>query len=149
MLTGATAGRWPAAGTDSGARRTPLRSRRDGARPARARRLGGRRRSERGIDRAVRGLRRPRTRPTDLTWPVSRPAGLDLATRVQDRGSLTVASTLHPPTAPSELRLGLQDFDLAPWARLTPLTAELTGVAEADLRIRELSASGCRRESRG
>ena len=78
-----------------------------------------------------------RARVTDLTWPVSRPAGLDLATRVQDRGSLTVAGTLHPPTAPSELRLRLQDFDLAPWTRFTPLTAELTGVAEADLRIRE------------
>ena len=75
-----------------------------------------------------------RARVTDLTWPVSRPAGLDHPHR--DRGGLTVAGTLHPPTAPSELRLGLQDFDLAPWTRLTPLTAELTGVAEADLRIR-------------
>jgi uncharacterized protein involved in outer membrane biogenesis len=76
-------------------------------------------------------------RVTDLTWPVSQPAGLDLSTRVQGRGALSLAGTLHPPTAPSELRLRLQDFDLAPWARFTPLTAELTGVAEADLRIRE------------
>ncbi len=78
-----------------------------------------------------------RARVTDLTWPVTQPAGLDLSTRVQGRGSLSLAGTLHPPTAPSELRLRLQDFDLAPWARFTPLTAELTGVAEADLRIRE------------
>jgi Domain of Unknown Function (DUF748) len=76
-------------------------------------------------------------RVTDFTWPISQPAGLDLSTRVQGRGSLSLAGTLHPPTAPSALRLRLQDFDLAPWARFTPLTAELTGVAEADLRIRE------------
>ena len=76
-------------------------------------------------------------RVTDFTWPISQPAGLDLSTRVQGRGSLSLAGTLHPPTSPSALRLRLQDFDLAPWARFTPLTAELTGVAEADLQIRE------------
>jgi Domain of Unknown Function (DUF748) len=76
-------------------------------------------------------------RVTDLTWPVSRPAGIDLSTRVQDRGSLAVAGTLQPPTAPSELRLRLDDFDLAPWARFAPLAARVTGVAAADLRIRE------------
>ena len=73
---------------------------------------------------------------TDFTWPISQPAGLDLSTRVQGRGSLSLAGALHPPTAPTELRLRLQDFDLAPWARFTPFTAELSGVAEADLRIR-------------
>ncbi len=77
-----------------------------------------------------------RARVTDFTWPISQPAGLDLSTRVQGRGSLSLAGTLQPPTAPSEFRLRLQDFDLAPWARFTPFTAELTGVAEADLRIR-------------
>ena len=75
-------------------------------------------------------------RVTDFTWPISQPAGLDLSTRVQRRGSLSLAGALQPPTAPSEFRLRLQDFDLAPWARFTPFTAELTGVAEADLRIR-------------
>jgi Domain of Unknown Function (DUF748) len=78
-----------------------------------------------------------RVRVTDLTWPVTQPAGLELSTRVQGRGGLSLAGTVRPPTTPSELRLRLQDFDLAPWARFTPLTAELTGVAEADLRIRE------------
>ena len=40
-------------------------------------------------------------RVTDFTWPISQPAGLDLSTRVQGRGSLSLAGTLHPPTAPS------------------------------------------------
>ena len=66
-------------------------------------------------------------RVTDLTWPVSQPAGLDLSTRVQGRGALSLAGTLHPPTAPSELRLRLQDFDLAPWARFTPLSGRAHG----------------------
>jgi uncharacterized protein involved in outer membrane biogenesis len=78
-----------------------------------------------------------RARITDLTWPVSRPAGVDLSARVQDRGSLAVTGTLQPPTAPSELRLRLDDFDLAPWARFAPLAGRVTGVVEADLRIRE------------
>jgi uncharacterized protein DUF748 len=78
-----------------------------------------------------------RARVTDLTWPVSSPAGLDLLTRVEGRGSLAVAGTLRPPTAASDLRVRLDGFDLAPWARFVPFGGQLTGVAEADLRVNE------------
>ena len=90
-----------------------------------------------------------RARVTDLTWPVSQPAGLDLATRVQGHGNLTVAGTLHPPAAPSELRLRLENFDLAPWARFAPLAARFTGVAEADLRLNEPLRAGVPSRVRG
>jgi hypothetical protein len=78
-----------------------------------------------------------RARVSDLTWPIDRPAGLDLSTRVQGRGSLSVTGALNPPTAPSQLRVRLEDFDLAPWARFSPLAQRLTGVAQADVRVDE------------
>jgi hypothetical protein len=88
-------------------------------------------------------------RVAHLTWPVSRPATVDLSTRVRDRGSLSVAGTVQPPTAASQLRLRLEDFDLAPWARFTPLAARLTGVARADLRIDEPLRAGAPARVRG
>jgi uncharacterized protein DUF748 len=60
-----------------------------------------------------------------------------VATTVPGGGKLTVAGTLHPPGVPSDLRLRLVGLDLAPWARLLPTTARLTGIAEADLRVSE------------
>ena len=78
-----------------------------------------------------------RARVADLTWPVTMPAAVDLSTRVEGRGSLSVAGTLKPPAVPSELRVRLEGLDLAPWARFAPLSGQVTGVAEADLRINE------------
>jgi uncharacterized protein involved in outer membrane biogenesis len=90
-----------------------------------------------------------RARLRDLTWPVTQPAGLEVATRVQGHGTLSVDGTLHPPSAPSQVRLRLADFDLAPWARFVPLAAQLTGVAEADLRINEPLRAGVPSRVRG
>jgi hypothetical protein len=73
----------------------------------------------------------------DFTWPVSGPARLDVSTTVPGGGQLTVAGTLQPPGVPSDLRLQLVGLDLAPWARLLPTAARLTGIAEADLRVSE------------
>ena len=64
-----------------------------------------------------------RARVADLTWPVTMPAELDLATRVEGHGSLAVTGTLRPPAVASELRVRLDGLDLAPWARFAPLSA--------------------------
>jgi hypothetical protein len=76
-----------------------------------------------------------RARLADVTWPVRTPAQLDLTTRVQGRGALAITGTLRPPTEPSALRLRLDGFDLAPWARFAPPAVRVAGVAEADLRV--------------
>lgn len=90
-----------------------------------------------------------RARISNLTWPVSTPAELDLETHVQGRGNLAVAGMLRASPAPSELRLRLDAFDLAPWAWFTPLSATLTGVAEADLRVNEPLRAGVPSRVRG
>jgi Domain of Unknown Function (DUF748) len=83
-----------------------------------------------------------------LTWPIRTPARLELLTSVPGRGKLAVSGALQPPPAPSELRLRLVDFDLAPWAGfLAP--ARLTGVAEADLRVNEPLVVGVPARVRG
>jgi Domain of Unknown Function (DUF748) len=90
-----------------------------------------------------------RARVADLTWPVSGPAALDLSTRVEGRGSLAVTGTLRPPTAPSELRVRVAGFDLAPWARFAPIAARVAGIVEADLRVNEPLGAGVPSRVRG
>jgi hypothetical protein len=60
-----------------------------------------------------------------------------------------VGGTLRPSTAPSELRVRLDGFDLAPWARFVPFAGQLTGVAEADLRVNEPLRVGVPSQVRG
>ncbi|HUG36316.1 MAG TPA: DUF748 domain-containing protein, partial [Candidatus Limnocylindrales bacterium] len=50
---------------------------------------------------------------------------------------MAVAGTIRPPPAFTELRMRVADLDLAPWARLLPVAARVTGLAQADLRIDE------------
>ena len=90
-----------------------------------------------------------RARVADLTWPVTMPAELDLATRVEGHGSLAVTGTLRPPAVASELRVRLDGLDLAPWARFAPLSAQVTGIAQADLRINEPLRAGVPSRVRG
>jgi len=78
----------------------------------------------------------------DLTWPVTTPGRLDALTSIPGGGTLTLAGTLRPPPASSQLRLRLADLALAPWAQFLPTSARITGVAEADLRVDEPLAAG-------
>ena len=74
---------------------------------------------------------------TDLTWPLSEPARIDLRTGVPGGGLLAVNGTLRAAPAASDVRVRLANLDLAPWARYLPPSARITGVAEADLRVNE------------
>jgi hypothetical protein len=49
-----------------------------------------------------------------LTWPIRTPARLELLTSVPGRGKLAVSGGAAATPYPSELRLRLVDFDLAP-----------------------------------
>jgi Domain of Unknown Function (DUF748) len=101
------------------------------------------------------GVRDPRGKPdapfqlssvraqvADLTWPATTPGQLDLHTSIPGGGTLAITGTIQPPPAPSQLRLRLANLDLAPWAQFLPLTARVTGLAEADLRMNEALAAG-------
>jgi len=78
----------------------------------------------------------------DLTWPITTPGRLDVATAIPGGGTLAISGALRPPPAPSQLRLRLSDVDVAAWNRFVPITARLSGRGEADLRIDEPLAAG-------
>jgi hypothetical protein len=78
----------------------------------------------------------------DLTWPVTTPGRLEVLTSIPGGGTLALGGTLRPPPASSQLRLRLASLDLAPWARLLPVAARVSGLAEADLRVNEPLAAG-------
>ena len=68
---------------------------------------------------------------------------------MEGHGSLAVTGTLRPPAVASELRVRLDGLDLAPWARFAPLSAQVTGIAQADLRINEPLRAGVPSRVRG
>jgi Domain of Unknown Function (DUF748) len=78
----------------------------------------------------------------DLTWPVSTAGRLEAEATVAGRGKLALTGALRPPPAASQLRVRIADLQLAPWARFLPVSARITGVAEADLRVNESLAAG-------
>src|SRR5262245_25825123 len=78
----------------------------------------------------------------DLTWPITTPGRLDVATAIPGGGTLEVSGLLRPPPAASQLRLRVRDLDVAAWNRYLPVTARLSGLGEADLRINEPLAAG-------
>jgi len=78
----------------------------------------------------------------DVTWPVTTPGRLNVESSVPGGGTLTLTGQLRPPPAASQLRLRLARVDLAPWARLFPVTTRINGIAEADLRVDEPLAPG-------
>ena len=78
----------------------------------------------------------------DLTWPITTPGRLDVSTAIPGGGTLEVSGLLRPPPAASQLRLRLRDLDVAAWNRYLPVTARLSGLGEADLRINEPLAAG-------
>jgi Domain of Unknown Function (DUF748) len=79
---------------------------------------------------------------SDLTWPITTPGRLDVSTAIPGGGTLQVSGLLRPPPAASQLRLRLRDLDVAAWNRYLPITARLSGLGEADLRINEPLAAG-------
>jgi hypothetical protein len=78
----------------------------------------------------------------DLTWPITTPGRLDVSTAIPGGGTLSVSGLLRPPPAASQLRLRLHDLDVAAWNRFLPITAQLSGRGEADLRIDEPLGAG-------
>jgi Domain of Unknown Function (DUF748) len=78
----------------------------------------------------------------DLTWPATTDGRLDVNASIPDGGVLSVAGTLRPPPAPTQLRVRLANLDLAPWTGILPLAARIAGIAEADLRMNEPLAAG-------
>ncbi|HEU4367031.1 MAG TPA: DUF748 domain-containing protein [Methylomirabilota bacterium] len=92
------------------------------------------------------GVRYPlstiRASVSDLTWPARTPGRVDVLTSVPGGGRLTIAGTVRPPPAASQLHLRLVNLNLAPWAQFVPLAARVTGLAEANLEINEPLAAG-------
>jgi hypothetical protein len=78
----------------------------------------------------------------DLTWPATTAGRVDLTASVPGGGTLAVNGTVRPPPDPSDLRVRVSGVNLASWAQFLPLSARITGVAEADLRMNEPLAAG-------
>jgi Domain of Unknown Function (DUF748) len=95
---------------------------------------------------ATRGPRYPLSRVrasvSDLTWPATTPGRLDVRTSLPGGGSLALGGTLRPPPEATQLQLRLANVNLAPWTQLLPLAAQVTGLAEADLRMDEPLTAG-------
>jgi Domain of Unknown Function (DUF748) len=78
----------------------------------------------------------------DLTWPARTPGRLDIRASIPGGGMLTAAGTVRPPPDKTQLQVRVVDLDLAPWAEFLPLTAQVRGLAHADLRMNEPLAAG-------
>src|SRR5258706_338931 len=78
----------------------------------------------------------------NLTWPATTPGHVEVLTTIQGGGKLAVTGMVNAPPKASELRLQVNNFDLAPWAQFLPLNGRVSGVAEADLRVNEPLAVG-------
>ena len=83
-----------------------------------------------------------RANVTDLTWPATTPGVIDVEASIPGGGTLTVAGTVRPPPAATQLSVRLASVNLAPWAQFFPLNATVTGLASADLRIDEPFGAG-------
>src|SRR5262245_24245098 len=90
-----------------------------------------------------------RASATDVTWPLSEPARVELRTGAPGGGLLTVAGLLRVAPDPSDVRVSLAKLDLAPWARYLPPRARISGVAEADLQVNETITAGLPTRVRG
>ena len=90
-----------------------------------------------------------RAKVGDLTWPATTDGRLDLHASIPDGGVLSVTGSLRPAPAPSQLQARVANLDLAPWTGLLPLTARISGIAEADLRMNEPLAAGVPARVRG
>jgi Domain of Unknown Function (DUF748) len=78
----------------------------------------------------------------NLTWPATTPGQIEVTTTIQGGGRLAVTGSVQAPPAPSQLRIRLSNFDLAPWAQFVPIEARVSGIAEADLHVNEPLAVG-------
>lgn len=78
-----------------------------------------------------------RANAAGLTWPATTPGRVELAATVPGGGTLTLTGAVRPPPAATRLRLRASRLNLAPWAQFVPVTARVTGLAEADLRMDE------------
>jgi hypothetical protein len=102
---------------------------------------------------ATQGTRYPlstvRASVSDLTWPATTPGQIDVRTSIPGGGTLAVVGAVRPPPDATQLQLRLTNLNLAPWAQLLPLAAQVTGVAEADLRMNEPLAAGVPARAQG
>jgi hypothetical protein len=94
-------------------------------------------------------LSKVRASIADVTWPITTPGRLDVETAIPGGGTATLAGTLRPPPDASQLRLRLAAVDLAPWTRLLPVAARISGLGEVDLSVDEPLAVGVPARVRG
>jgi hypothetical protein len=85
---------------------------------------------------------RVRASVADFTWPATTPGRVEVVTGIPGGGSLTVLGTVRQPPENTQLEVRLANLDLAPWARMLPVSGRVTGVAEANLRMNEPLAPG-------
>jgi hypothetical protein len=85
---------------------------------------------------------RVRASVADFTWPATTPGKVEVVTGIPGGGTLAVTGTVRPPPDATQLDVRLANLDLAPWARMLPLTGRVTGFAEANLRMNEPLAAG-------
>ena len=70
-----------------------------------------------------------------VTWPVTTPARITLASRVPGGGELDVRGTAQMQPAAAQVRVRLTGTELAPWSQFLPAAGRVTGAAAADLAI--------------
>jgi uncharacterized protein involved in outer membrane biogenesis len=83
-----------------------------------------------------------RANVAQLTWPATTPGLVDVQATIPGGGALTLAGTVRPPPAATQLTLRIASLNLAPWAQFLPLNAMVTGLGSADLRIDEPFGTG-------
>lgn len=79
---------------------------------------------------------------SDLTWPARTAGRVDATGTIPGGGTLSIAGTVRAPPAATQLAVRLANVNLAPWAQFVPLAAQLSGRAEANLRMNEPLAAG-------
>jgi uncharacterized protein DUF748 len=79
---------------------------------------------------------------SDLTWPARTAGRLDAASTIPGGGTLSIAGTVRPPPAATQLTMRLANLNLAPWAQFFPVAAQVDGRVEASLRMNEPLAAG-------
>jgi uncharacterized protein involved in outer membrane biogenesis len=78
----------------------------------------------------------------DLTWPARTAGQLDAAGTIPGGGTLSIVGTVRPPPASTQLAVRVANVDLGTWAQFLPVAAQVSGRAEANLRMNEPLAAG-------
>jgi len=70
----------------------------------------------------------------DVTWPATRPAALDIAMALPDKGHLTVTGTATPAPLDADITMTMRGASIAPYAAYFPFRARFTGLFNGDSR---------------